>query len=152
ATQRPLEEVARFLGGWSAPGEARPVSIVDAGISKPLAVEVVIPVEDKRDLSREPVEVSAGPQPAMGPRRGSIWPSIYPRILDQILEHRSTIIFCNPRRQAERLAAKLNELAEERGIGVDPETGTLREELVRAHHGSLARAQRLLVHVALTSV
>ena len=81
----------------------------------------------------------------MGPRRGSIWPSIYPRILDQILEHRSTIIFCNARRQAERLAAKLNELAEERGIGVDPDTGKLREELVRAHHGSLAREQRVIV-------
>ena len=71
ATQRPLEEVARFLGGWSAPGEARPVSIVDAGISKPLEIEVVIPVEDMGDLAREPVEVSAGPQPAMGSRRGA---------------------------------------------------------------------------------
>ncbi len=138
ATQRPLEEVARFLGGWSAPGVPRPVTIVDAGISKPMEIEVVIPVEDMGDLAREPVEATAGPQAAMGPRRGSIWPSIYPRILDQILEHRSTIIFCNARRQAERLAAKLNELAEERGIGVDPETGKLREELVRAHHGSLA--------------
>ena len=79
------------------------------------------------------------------PRRASIWPSIYPRILDQVLAHRSTIIFCNARRQAERLAAKLNELAEERGIGVDPESGHLREELVKAHHGSLAREQRVLV-------
>ena len=59
--------------------------------------------------------------------------------------HRSTIIFCNARRQAERLAAKLNELAEERGIGVDPETGRLRDELVKAHHGSLAREQRIIV-------
>ncbi len=62
-----------------------------------------------------------------------------------MLAHRSTIIFCNARRQAERLAAKLNELAEERGIGVDPESGHLREELVKAHHGSLAREQRVLV-------
>ncbi len=131
ATQRPLEEVARFLGGWSAPGVPRPVTIVDAGIRKPLEIEVVIPVEDMGDLAREPEEATAGPQPAIGQRRGSIWPSIYPRILDQVLEHRSTIIFCNARRQAERLAAKLNELAEERGIGVDPETGRLREELVR---------------------
>ena len=145
ATQRPLEEVARFLGGWSAPGEPRPVTIVDAGIRKPLEIEVVIPVEDMGDLGGEPVEALTGPQPAASARRSSIWPSIYPRILEQVLEHRSTIIFCNARRQAERLAAKLNELAEERGIGVDPETGRLREELVRAHHGSLAREQRIVV-------
>src|SRR5829696_5653692 len=145
ATQRPLEEVARFLGGWSGPGAPRPVTIVDAGISKPLQVEVVIPVEDMGDLGGEPVDPQAGPMPASAARRSSIWPSIYPRILDQVLEHRSTIIFCNARRQAERLAAKLNELAEERGIGVDPETGTMREELVKAHHGSLAREQRVIV-------
>ena len=95
----------------------------------------------------EPVELRSGPADGGARRRGasSIWPSIYPRILDQVLEHRSTIIFCNARRQAERLAAKLNELAEERGIGVDPETGRLREELVKAHHGSLAREQRVVV-------
>ncbi len=97
------------------------------------------------DLGREVADPERGPAPAMGSRRSSIWPSIYPRILDQVLAHRSTIIFCNARRQAERLAAKLNELAEERGIGVDPETGKLREELVRAHHGSLAREQRIVV-------
>ena len=49
----------------------------------------------------------------MASRRSSIWPSIYPRILEQILAHRSTIVFCNARRQAERLAAKLNELYDE---------------------------------------
>ena len=147
ATQRPLEEVARFLGGFSAPGVPRPVTIVDAGIGKPLEVEVVIPVEDMGDMAAKPVPVPAGESPGGGGPRASssIWPSIYPRILDQVLAHRSTIIFCNARRQAERLAAKLNELAEERGIGVDPETGQLREELVKAHHGSLAREQRVVV-------
>ena len=149
ATQRPLEEVARFLGGWSAPDEPRPVTIVDAGVSKPLEIEVVIPVEDMSDLGAGAVPIEAasvaGGYGGGSPRNTSIWPSIYPRILDQVLEHRSTIIFCNARRQAERLAAKLNELAEERGIGVDPETGRLREELVRAHHGSLAREQRVIV-------
>ena len=125
ATQRPLDEIARFLGGYAEPGRQRPVTIVDAGISKPLDVEVVIPIEDMGDLARE-----------TGPQRSSIWPSIYPRILDQVLEHRSTIIFCNARRQAERLAAKLNELAGERGI---------EGELVKAHHGSLAREQRIVV-------
>ena len=146
ATQRPLEEVARFLGGYAAPGEPRPVTIVDAGIGKPLEVEVVIPVEDMGDLGG-PTRRGRGRAGRRGDaaRRASIWPSIYPRILDQVLAHRSTIIFCNARRQAERLAAKLNELAEERGIGVDPETGHLREELVKAHHGSLAREQRVIV-------
>ena len=62
-----------------------------------------------------------------------------------MLAHRSTIIFCNARRQAERLAAKLNELAAERGIGVDPDTGEVRDDLVKAHHGSLAREQRIVV-------
>ncbi|MGH9270272.1 MAG: DEAD/DEAH box helicase, partial [Ilumatobacteraceae bacterium] len=154
ATQRPLEEVARFLGGYATPNEPRPVTIVDAGIRKPLDVEVVIPVEDMGDLSvgdgQQPVELHSGPaSAAMSPRRASIWPSIYPRILDQVLAHRSTIIFCNARRQAERMAAKLNELAEERGINVDPETGRMREDLVKAHHGSLAREQRVIVEDAL---
>ena len=146
ATQRPLEEVARFLGGFAAPGRARPVAIVDAGIRKPLDVEVVIPVEDMGALGQPVTELQSGPATAaLGPRRSSIWPSIYPRILQQVLAHRSTIIFCNARRQAERLAAKLNELAEQEGIGVDPLTGRLAEDLVKAHHGSLAREQRVIV-------
>ena len=151
ATQRPLEEVARFLGGYSAPKQPRPVTIVDAGIGKPLEVEVIIPVEDMGDLSvgaptSSVDDPAAGGYPGTGAARSSsIWPSVYPRILDQVLEHRSTIIFCNARRLAERLAAKLNELAQERGIGVDPETGMRHEDLVKAHHGSLAREQRIIV-------
>ena len=158
ATQRPLEEVARFLGGYSSPGEARPVRIVDAGIRKPLDIDVVIPVEDMGDLAAnaspppgrggyDPLAaVTSGAPSSGGSARASIWPSIYPRILDQVLAHRSTIIFCNARRQAERLAAKLNELVEERGIGVDPDTGERTGgDLVKAHHGSLAREQRVIV-------
>ncbi|MEY5059849.1 MAG: hypothetical protein RJA51_1596, partial [Actinomycetota bacterium] len=156
ATQRPLEEVARFLGGQTpvddaqGPGvmQPRPVTIVDTGVRKTLNIDVVVPVEDMGDLGREsaPGELHSGPATAaLAPRRTSIWPSIYPKVLDQILEHRSTIIFCNARRAAERLAAHLNELAQERGIGVDPETGAVREELVKAHHGSLAREQRVLI-------
>ncbi len=145
ATQRPLEEVARFLGG-QRDGQPRPVTIVDTGVRKTLEIDVVVPVEDMADLGRETVELRSGPATAgLAPRRTSIWPSIHPRILDQILDHRSTIIFCNARRQAERLAASLNELAEQRGIGVDSETGRVRDELVKAHHGSLAREQRVLI-------
>ena len=154
ATQRPMEEVARFLGGQepSADGNSawqpRPVTIVDTGVRKALEIDVVVPVEDMADLGREspPGELHSGPATAaLSPRRTSIWPSIYPRVLEQVLAHRSTIIFCNARRAAERLAAHLNELAADQGIGVDPSTGLTRGDLVKAHHGSLAREQRVLI-------
>ena len=148
ATQRPLEEVAEFLGGWAEPGRKRPVQIVDAGIRKTLEVEVVIPIEDMSTLGEVKVELTSGPATsALTERRTSIWPSIYPEILKRILANRSTIIFCNARRAAERLAAKLNELAIEEGVPgiVDPVTGEVLDELVRAHHGSLAREQRVVI-------
>jgi ATP-dependent helicase Lhr and Lhr-like helicase len=148
ATQRPLEEVAEFLGGWAEPGRRRPVRIVDAGIRKPLEVEVVIPIEDMSTIGQVHVELTPGPATAaLTERRTSIWPSIYPEILKRILANRTTIIFCNARRAAERLAAKLNELAIEQGVPgiVDPVTGEILDELVRAHHGSLAREQRVVI-------
>jgi len=133
ATQKPLSEIARFLGGTD-----RPVRIVDIGERKTLELRVEVPVEDMAALERG-VEMRSGAAAAIGddpgsPRR-SIWPAIHPRLLELIREHRSTIIFVNSRRLAERLAAKLNELA-----------GT---ELVRAHHGSIAREQRVAVEDAL---
>jgi ATP-dependent Lhr-like helicase len=138
ATQRPLEETARFLGGWV--GEApRPVQIVDAGIRKALEIEVVVPVDDMSapgDQAAQPGEAGSGE------RRSSIWPSIYPRVLELVLAHRTTIIFCNARRAAERLAAKLNELYDEQR---DPDTTPPEIELARAHHGSLAREQRVVI-------
>jgi ATP-dependent Lhr-like helicase len=148
ATQRPLEEVAEFLGGWAEPGRRRPVQIVDAGIRKALEVEVVIPIEDMSTIGQVHVELTPGPATAaLTERRTSIWPSIYPEILQRILANRTTIIFCNARRAAERLAAKLNELAIEEGVPgiVDPVTGEVLDELVRAHHGSLAREQRVVI-------
>ncbi|HLZ94119.1 MAG TPA: DEAD/DEAH box helicase [Candidatus Dormibacteraeota bacterium] len=117
ATQRPLQEVGRFLGGTS-----REVAIVDAGRLKTMEVAVEVPVEDMSRLSA---------QDDGGAIQNSIWPAIYPRLLELIQQHRSTIVFVNSRRLAERLAARLNELAG--------------EELVRAHHGSIAREQRLLI-------
>ncbi len=146
ATQRPLDEIARFLAGFERPGVARPVTIVDAGISKTLDLEVIVPVEDLAALGQIlPAGGSGGPGPftdggfrsgpaaggPRGPERASIWPAVHPRILELITQHRSTIVFVNARRLAERLASRLNELAG--------------EELVRAHHGSLAREQRLLI-------
>ncbi len=118
ATQRPLEEVAKFLGGAE-----REVSIVDAGRLKTMEVTVEVPVEDMTRLTTEDEDSAKG--------QNSIWPAIYPRLLEQIRQHRSTIVFVNSRRLAERIAARVNELAE--------------EELVRAHHGSIAREQRLLI-------
>src|SRR6188474_2896545 len=133
ATQRPLEAIAAFLGGA---GEDRGVRIVDAGERKRLELEVIVPVEDMTNLGEElpPEEQPGGP--AAGPEaRRSIWPSMHPRLLELIRAHRSTLVFVNSRRLAERLAARLNELAG--------------EELVRAHHGSIAREQRLEIEEAL---
>ncbi len=144
ATQRPLEEVAAFLGGRDDEGRLRPVTIVDAGVRKPLEVDVVIPVEDMGELGKEVVELRSGPATAaLTSQRTSIWPSIYPRILTQVLGHRSTIIFTNSRRQAERLASKLNELHHDEVRAADPEAAPV--ELVKAHHGSLAREQRIVI-------
>ncbi|HUH16469.1 MAG TPA: DEAD/DEAH box helicase [Methylomirabilota bacterium] len=127
ATQRPLEMIGAFLGGVG-----REVEIADAGAHKELDLEVIVPVPDMARMG-EAMEVDESPGgPAAGPEaRHSIWPSIHPRLLELIRAHRSTLIFVNSRRLAERLASRLNELAQ--------------EELVRAHHGSVAREQRLQI-------
>ena len=133
ATQRPLDTIGRFLGGA---GPGREVAIVDAGTRKPLELSVVVPVEDMSRLGEPlPLEEQPGGPAAGAEARVSIWPAIHPRILELIRAHRSTIVFCNSRRLAERLAQRLNELAG--------------EELVRAHHGSIAREQRLAIEDAL---
>jgi ATP-dependent Lhr-like helicase len=184
ATQRPLEEVARFLGGAdlarqketqasvdaiaarrdkkktvaAAPAEKldaeipatgpateaahdvpeealtefespafapiyRPITIVDAGELKRLDLRVEVPVEDMAELD----DLPSGPA-SQGPVRRSIWSAIHPKLLEQIRAHRSTLIFVNSRRLAERISGAINELAG--------------EILVRAHHGSVAVAQR----------
>ncbi len=115
ATQRPLEEIGRFVSG------GRPIQLVDAGVAKRLDLQVVVPLEDMREPAQTGVE----------PGVNSIWPSIYPALLELVRGHRSTIVFVNNRRLAERLALRLNELAD--------------EEISRAHHGSLAREQRMLI-------
>jgi ATP-dependent helicase Lhr and Lhr-like helicase len=181
ATQRPLDEVARYLGGAQprrprgsarpargrrAPmtdaaieqefaadrltAAYRPVTIVDASAKKRLELRIEVPVEDMARLG-EAQEVPRGrldspdrplaqgrpldsPDRALArdrPARYSIWSAIHPRLLELVQAHRSTLIFVNSRRLAERLAAALNELAG--------------ETLVRSHHGSLARPQRIEV-------
>ncbi|HZQ15478.1 MAG TPA: DEAD/DEAH box helicase [Gaiellaceae bacterium] len=138
ATQRPLAEIGRFVAG------GREIELVDAGTRKELDLEVVIPVEDLRELGSTaslsyPVPAD-GQEMDAGTELGtqSIWPSIYPEILRLVREHRSTIVFVNNRRLAERLALRLNELAND-GSDAAP------VEIARAHHGSLAREQRMLV-------
>ncbi|MBA2303679.1 MAG: DEAD/DEAH box helicase [Acidobacteria bacterium] len=170
ATQRPLDEVARFLGGTqharrrprparaaeakrrgAAPASTekseqrlhdefvettagaapdyRPVTIVDTSARKKLDLTIEVPVEDMARLGQIE-EIPSGPA-SQGPARQSIWTAIHPRLLELIRAHRSTLVFVNSRRIAERLAAALNELAG--------------EVLVRSHHGSLARPQRIEV-------
>ncbi len=126
ATQRPLEEVARLLGGGVVHQDAwepRPVTIVDAGARKPMWVSVEVPVDD---LSR----LTEG-QNGDGGRKNSLWPALHVRLVQLIRDHRSTMVFVNNRRLAERLASSINE-----------EAG---EELALAHHGSVARDQRLVI-------
>ena len=149
ATQTPLEEVARFLVG-----PRRKCRIVDASAPKPLDVKVHVPVESMVDLNGKVHGDSDQPL------HGSIWPAIYPELLRLIRAHRSTIVFVNNRRSAERLALRLNELAAAedeaasdgvasdqegpRGVGEGSQLVSPRE-IARAHHGSLAREERLVV-------
>ena len=154
ATQRPLEEVARFLGGVESPEAAlpenstasaeaawasdsvdaaplryRPVTIVNASARKQLKLRIEVPVEDMARLA-EQEELPSGPA-SQAPRRVSIWNAIHPRLLEIIRERNSTILFVNSRQVAERLAGALNDLAG--------------EPIARAHHGSLAAAQRTII-------
>ena len=122
ATQRPLDEIARYLGGYDDDGRPRPVTVIDAGSRKVLDIEVIVPVDDMAELGQPvrpgggapggPDAPPSGPASAAPPRR-SIWPSMHPELLDLVRAHRSTLIFVNARRLAERLATRLNELAAE---------------------------------------
>ncbi len=167
ATVRPLDEVARFLGGQ------QPVTVVAPPSQKSFDLNVVVPVEDMAAIGeppavpppseqpREPRTSTpsspgaapsssppgppppfAGPdgldglafggtEPADDPERRSIWPHIDERLLELIRAHHSTIVFTNSRRLAERVCARLNELAG--------------EDIARAHHGSVSREQRVQI-------
>ncbi|MBN1659202.1 MAG: DEAD/DEAH box helicase [Anaerolineae bacterium] len=166
ATQRPLEEVSRFLGGFQ-PSDLpafqekerkvgrsedwnvveRPVTIVDAGMVKPMDLQVVLPVDDFRN--------------APG---GSIWAAVIPRVMDLIERHNTTLIFANSRRLAERTADRLNDVWMSRMAGGDPSAELIAGEIAkgigfqgtgtvggpfRAHHGSVSRERRLDLEQAL---
>ncbi|PZF57335.1 ATP-dependent helicase [Curtobacterium sp. MCSS17_008] len=114
ATVRPAEEVARFLGGRA------PVTVIAPPAQKTFDLRVVVPVDDMTELGAPPVGADA----TESPTNGSIWPHVEERVVDLIEEHRSTIVFANSRRLAERLTARLNEIHEERVLAAveTPET------------------------------
>jgi ATP-dependent helicase Lhr and Lhr-like helicase len=148
ATQNPLEEIGRFLVG-----PRREVTIVDAGHRKELDLRIEVPVESMSepggatpsDPAQDPLEPVAGGEST----RGSIWPAIYPELLELVKAHNSTIVFVNNRRSAERVALRLNELAAKELADDDDEKrddGPVAPlEIARAHHGSLAREERTKV-------
>ncbi len=165
ATQRPLDEIATFLGGVDRGADdrtrPRPVTIVDAGTTPNLDLQVVVPVADMADPVADD-DVDLDPT---GPTTGSIWPAIHPRLVDLVTANTSTIVFVNARRLSERLAADVNDVharrvrrvrLEDAGLDtdrLDPFDPDLSDEvrtvltsevepLVRAHHGSLSKAAR----------
>ena len=156
ATVRPLEEVARFLGG------SAPVTIVAPPAAKTFDLTVVVPVDDMTELGTAPQREGPTASPE---RTGSIWPHVEEGIVDLILEHRSTIVFANSRRLAERLTGRLNEIYDERmaesvpvttatAAAMPGQSGTLlptQALLARAHHGSVSKEQRAIIEDDLKS-
>ena len=157
ATVRPVEEVASFLGG------TRPVVVVAPPTEKRFDLSVVVPVEDMSVLG-----APAGERPgATGAveAHASIWPHVEERIVDLVAEHRSTLVFANSRRLAERLTARLNEVWHERTTGEALERGDAPAMVMaqsgaaagapaviaRAHHGSVSKEQRAQIEEDLKS-
>ena len=173
ATVRPHEEVARFLAGNA------PVTIVAPPSTKKFDLSVVVPVEDMTELGTAPAVREGSAAASTETTQGSIWPHVEEQIVDRILEHRSTIVFANSRRLAERLTARLNEIyalrQEEReperelelvGLALNPSIAgpvgagvaeSLRDSsnstalLARAHHGSVSKEQRAFIEDDLKS-
>src|SRR4051812_27756019 len=174
ATVRPVEDVARWLGGA---GDA-PVRIVQPPASKVFDLQVVVPVPDMAELDAGAVGSAAGPGGLPGPggaepdlldltgnaagppRRPSIWPHVEERVVDLVAAHHSTLVFANSRRLAERLTARLNEVWHERLEAGLPDPGAVVPAelmaqagastgapavLARAHHGSVSKEQRALI-------
>ena len=175
ATVRPLTTVAKFLGG------ARPVEIINPPSRKEWELRVRVPVEDMADLQDQPVQARdslfdgppldsfdlqnpqdplAAPESAL-PTQSSIWPHIEEQVYDEIAGHRSTLVFVNSRRTAERLTSRLNEL---HALRHDPESlspelrrppaqimkatdvaGTAPAAFARAHHGSVSKDERATI-------
>ncbi|MDQ4113460.1 MAG: DEAD/DEAH box helicase, partial [Actinomycetota bacterium] len=150
ATVRPLEEVARYLGG------AQPVEIVAPPAEKRWDLSVVVPVEDMTAPSAYSEEEDEDPQ-----RASSIWPHVEEHVADLVTAHRSTIVFANSRRIAERLTARLNEIASDRVFQSGPPPAQVMAQsgqshgaaqvIAKAHHGSVSKEQRALIEDDLKS-
>ncbi|MCW2811238.1 MAG: putative ATP-dependent helicase [Friedmanniella sp.] len=162
ATVRPPERVASFLGG------PHPVRIVSPPSEKTWDLDIVVPVEDMSDLGASAPTPSTLEDERAPTRPPSIWPHVENKILDLIGEHRSTIVFANSRRLAERLTSHLNELQAER-LGEPVEEfpppaqvmaqsgasaghdGSVLPVIARAHHGSVSKEQRAQIESDLKS-
>jgi ATP-dependent Lhr-like helicase len=125
----PHDVIQHEFGTGTTIADYRPITIVDTSAKKRLELKIEVPVEDMAVLGKAE-EIPSGPA-SQGTVRSSIWSAIHPRLLELVRSHQSTLIFVNSRRIAERLASALNDLAG--------------EVLVRSHHGSLARPQRIEV-------
>ncbi|MGH3935009.1 MAG: ATP-dependent helicase [Pseudonocardiaceae bacterium] len=145
ATVRPIDEVSTFLAG------GRPVHVVQPELTKTIEVSVQVPVPDMSAIG-ELVEDADG----SAQHRASIWPAVERRVLDLVRSHRSTIVFANSRRLAERLTSRLNELATDEPLaptdrmpaelmGQAGLAGGAPDVIAKAHHGSMSREQRTLV-------
>ncbi|WP_167175720.1 ATP-dependent helicase [Saccharomonospora amisosensis] len=168
ATVRPVDEISSFLAG------GRPVRVVRPPLAKTVEVRVEVPVEDMAELDAAPRPAEPAPLPSESmpdaaaelggpPRRPSIWPAVEERVLELVEAHRSTIVFANSRRLAERLTARLNELATERAQpgaeqrfpaqapGASGVSEGATATVAKAHHGSMAREQRTRVEEELKS-
>ena len=163
ATVRPIDEVARFLGG------AAPVEIVAPPASKTFELGVVVPMDDMTNPPPPPGAAASGGdgEAEYTEVTGSVWPHVEEAIVDRILQNNSTIVFANSRRLAERLTGRLNEIYAER-IGVPlPDTDQAKPPaqmmaqagatagadpvLAKAHHGSVSKEQRAQVEEELKS-
>ncbi|MGK5556813.1 DEAD/DEAH box helicase, partial [Actinomadura kijaniata] len=140
ATVRPPEEVAAFLGG------ARPATVVQPPSDKVFDLEIVVPVEDLGEIGQFTDDSGTA-----DPRQRSIWPHVEDRLLDLIEAHRSTLVFANSRRLAERLCGRLNELAYERALAGQEEPEESREprrigpdDIERALRGAMATPAQVM--------
>lgn len=164
ATVRPLQDVARFLAGGTVDDQGewhpRPVEAVHVDPDRAIDVDVTVPVEDLGGASSAGSPGAGDERASSGETHKSIWPAVHPRILEIVRANRSTLVFVNSRRLAERLCARLNELATggeagegavlATGVGPDPGAGGPAGDIVaRAHHGSVARDERMGIEEAL---
>ena len=143
ATVRPMDLAAGFLGG------DRPVEVVDASEPPDIDLQVVVPVPDMEAPPPAPESLADGEGWPRSFETSGLWPSVFPRILEAVRRHRSTIVFVNSRSLCERLAQRLNELDDRTRAAADDEETEEQAPLARAHHGSISHERRREIEGAL---